>query len=453
LRKGLDIPLAGEPAETIVEAVASPTVAIHPPEHAGLKPRLKVKEGDTVRRGTALLESKRDPRFRLTSPSAGMVTAIAYGPRRVVQSIRIDVAAEDATEIGTAFTASSLASATREDILARLLESGMVVHLRQRPFDVPASPDAKPKSIFVNAMATAPFRAHPDVVVRDQPEAWVAGLTALTRLTDGAIHVVSGRPDSFCAKAVPASDRLKTHVFRGPHPAGNSSVHIHHLDPMLPHDVVWTVHAADLVLIGQFLLEGAPPSHRLIAVGGPGVKEGEARHVRVRVGGEIGSALRGRLVEGDLRIIAGDVLGGRKVPADSHLPALASSLTVLHEGREEHFLGWLAPGQNDYTASRAFMSAWTGAVRKRRWALHTNNRGDGRPLVVSGWYENVLPMRIMPEFVVRATLARDTTEAVKLGILETVPEDYALCAFVCPSKLDVPGIIAKGLALIQEEGI
>ncbi len=453
IRKGLDISLAGRPDPAIADAPPSATVAVQPTEHAGLKPRLKVKEGDAVRRGSVLAENKRDTRVKLTAPAAGTVREIAYGPRRVIERIVIEVAAQDEAEPGAAYTVDGLAKVSRDDLLARLHETGMIFHLRQRPFDVPASPEATPKSIFVNAMATAPFRADPDVVVGDQPAAWRAGLAALVRLTEGPVHVVTGAADSRCAQETPDLDRIRKHVFRGPHPAGNTSVHIHHLDPLRPTDVVWTVNAAGLVLIGQTLLDGAPPAHRVIALGGPGVKDGEARHVRVRRGGEIASVTDGRLADGEMRVVGSDLLSGRTLKPGGYLPETGTSLTVLPEGREQELLGWMAPGADKFTASRAFVSAWTGAVRKRAWRLTTNNRGDPRALVVSGWYETVMPMMIMPEFVVRAALARDTTEAVNLGILETVPEDYALCAFICPSKLDVPGIIARGLALIQEEGI
>jgi len=74
-------------------------------------------------------------------------------------------------------------------------------------------------------------------------------------------------------------------------------------------------------------------------------------------------------------------------------------------------------------------------------------------MVLTGLYDQFMPMNIMVDYLVRAILAHDTDEAVKLGLLEVAPEDVALCAFVCPSKMDLVDIIRQGLDDVEKEGI
>jgi Na+-transporting NADH:ubiquinone oxidoreductase subunit A len=302
-----------------------------------------------------------------------------------------------------------------------------------------------PKSIFVNGMATAPFQADIGTVIKGNESAFQAGLNALTRLTAGKVHLclAEGSP----IKAGGAD----VHFFAGPHPAGNTSVHIHHIDPIQPKDVVWAVKAVDLIQIGRLFLEGALPSSRVIAVGGPGVADGARKYYRVRIGSSLKTLLDGKLVAGETRIIGGDALAGAAVAADSYLRFADSAITVLLEDRERHYLGWIMPGLNFFSRSRTFLSRWLKP--NAEWALGTNTHGSPRAMVLTGLYDQVLPMNILVDYLVRAVLAHDTDEAVKLGLLEVDPEDFALCAFVCPSKMDVVAIIRQGLAEVEKEGI
>lgn len=451
IRKGLDIRLAGSPALFLESAMEVPEIAVTPAEFPGIKPRLLVKEGDYVRRGTPILEDKSRPGLRIASPAAGTVRTIVFGPRRSIERVVIAPAVRDEAEPLERFAATALPSAPRERVMEALLRSGYLALLRQRPFSRVPDPAATPRAIFVNGMNTAPFQADIHFVIRGQETAFQAGLDALTRLTPGKVYLCLDADARLPSPAVTGAQRVVVRYFRGPHPAGNTSVHIHHLDPIRRGDVVWTARAVDVIRIGRLLLEGAVPPDQIVALGGPGVRLDERRYYRVRTGAPLSSWLKGRLYVGEQRLIAGDALGGEALPADGHVRLGMSALTVLPEDRERHFMGWAMPGLNAFSHSNLFLSRLLRPLR--RWDHGTNRHGSERAMVVTGLYERYLPMRILPDFLVRAVLARDTEEAIRLGLLEVDPEDFALCAFVCPSKMDLCGIIRAGLAEVESEGL
>lgn len=448
IRRGMDIRLEGAPAPEITETANVPVVTVYPHEFPGIKPRPHVKEGDAVKRGSLLFIDKKQPAFRFRSPAGGTIRSIVYGERRALSAIVMDVAEDEPVERFARYTPSQVAALTRDQVLQHLLDTGFLACIRQRPFSGIADPGAKPKSIFVNAMNTAPFQADFEVVVQGEMPAFQMGLDVLTRLTEGKVHLCVAAAAS---DAVRGARGVDVHTFSGPHPAGNTSVHIHHIDPIKPGDVVWTARAADVLQIGHVLLKGEIPSTHVIAVGGPGVRKEGRRHFRVRVGSPLSNVLQGRLAEGELRIISGDVLSGTIVRPDDSIRFYDTSFTVVPEGRKRRFLGWMTPGLDRFSHSRLFLSRWFR--RDAAWALDTNENGSHRAMVLTGLYDRFLPMRIKVDYLVRAVLAHDTEEAVQLGLLETDPEDFALCAFACPSKMDLVGIIRKGLAEVQSEGL
>lgn len=450
IRRGMDLQLAGAPRPEISDASGTDAVSVFPPEYVGIKPRLNVKEGDRVARGGTVLHDKKDAAFQVCSPASGVVSAIQYGARRVVEQIRIQVDGAAADSF-PAHEVREVLRLSRVDVLALLQRSGLLALIRQRPFGKMAQPSAKPKSIFVNGMATAPFRTRLDVAVQGQEAAFQAGLNALKRLTDGPVRLILPGGRSDLPQALTGAEGVDVHTFEGPHPAGNTSVHIHHLDPILPGDVVWAIDGVDLPLIGRLLLEGRYPSTRIISLGGPGVKEASRKHYHVHAGGNLQPLLHQAVDEGEMRLVNGDVLCADVLRPDQGLPFLTRGITVLPEDRSRHLLGWLDPGASRYSHSRAFLSTWV--ARSRSWALGTNENGGHRAMVLTGLYDRYMPMNIMVDYLVRAVLANDTEEAVRHGILETMPEDFGLCTFVCPSKNDIGSIISRGLALIEREGI
>ena len=451
IQKGLDIRLTGAPKPVVVDAPVPDRVTVFPQDIPGLKPRLLVAEGATVKRGTPLFLDKRNEAFRVTSPAGGVVESIVYGPRRALERVVIKVDATEEAESFDRYQPSEIAGLTREALLAHLSATGLLALIRQRPFGRMANPAAMPKAVFVNGMSTAPYTPDLNVVVKGRELAFQAGLDALARLTPGKVFLcLDGRLTN--APALTAARNAEVHYFEGPHPAGNTSVHISRLAPMKPTDVVWAVKGADVIQIGHLLLNGEVPATRVITLAGPAVLDNARNYYRVRLGQSLTSLLRSKLAEGEVRVIRGDIFSGQKAGAEDAVHYDDHALTVLSEDRERHLLGWATPGFSFFSPSRSFATTWLGGL-KREWVLGTNQHGELRPMVLTGLYDQYLPLNIMTDYLVRAVLANDTEEAVKLGLLETEPEDFAVCAFACPSKMDLMAIIRKGLDEVEKEGL
>ena len=450
IKKGLDIPLSGAPKPDVTDLPESNTVAVYQ-EYEGLKAKARVQEGDKVKRGTVLFIDKKQPDLQFCSPVAGTVKAIEYGPRRALYRVLIDVAESQESESFKKYSVDQLVGLSRDEALENLLQTGLLGLIRQRPFSRIANPEAKPKAIFVNGMNTAPFTPDLHIAVKGRENAFQAGLNVLNCLTEGDVHLCIAPDAPDASTAVTNAKNVKIHTFTGPHPSGNTSVHIHHIDPMEPTDIVWTVKGPDVIRIGELFLEGQYPNQQLVTLAGPGVKEEACGYYRVRLGEPLETLFKDRLKDGEQRIINGDALAGHAVKADEHVRFANSAITVIPEGREQFFMGWLAPGINKFSVSRAYLSGWFG--QRRKWDLTTNLNGSYRSMVLTGLYDKYMPLNIMVDYLVRAVLANDTDEAIRLGILETDPEDYSLCSFVCPSKMDIYGVVKQGLEEIEREGI
>jgi Na+-transporting NADH:ubiquinone oxidoreductase subunit A len=451
IKRGLNINMSGQPVREITDASAAKTISVYPSEIEGIKPRLLVEEGTKVLRGTALLYDKKHPEFKFCSPVAGTVKRVILGARRSLQEITIEVAGRDGAESFKKYGGvDALLSAKRADLLTLLQNSGLLLLIRQRPFGKMADASVLPKSIFVNAMANAPYRVDPSVVVQGREAEFQAGLNALTRLTDGEVHLCTDGNGVDVHPAIAGAKNVRSSAFSGPHPSGNTSTHIHRLDPIAPGDAVWTVSAVNLIQIGELLLEGKVPATKYVVAGGPGLNKSSARYYKVRIGTPISDFLGGALGE-DTRLVSGDVYCGTAIAPDSGVRYFDTSLCVLAEDRDRRFMGWLAPGVNLFSTHRVFLSRWFNADRS--WDLTTSKRGSDRAMVLTGICDKYVPLNIMVDYLARACLANDTEEAVKLGILETAAEDFALCSIVCPSKTDYSAIIQRGLDSIEKEGL
>lgn len=449
VKKGLDLPLEGRPANDLAELPFPQRVAVYPSEYPELKPRLQVEEGAEVKRGSVLFTCKRREGFQYCSPVAGKVAEINLGERRSVREIVIEADPGNAAVEFRRYSAEELLRIDRDEAVGHLLATGMLALIGQRPFSRIASAAVKPKSIFVNAMQTAPFGADIEVALAGREHAFQAGLNLLTRLTDGKVYL--NIPAGTNCAALTNAEHVELNSFRGPHPAGNSSVHISRLDPIAPHEAVWVVSALDLALIGEVFLNGELPERRIVALGGPGVRPDLRKHYSVVRGAWLEDWIGSALAVADARILSGDILMGEQVPLASGMRQRAQGITVLEEERVHEFLGWLAPGLKTYSASRLFLSRW---LRPRaRWPMTTADHGGRRAMFATGIYDRYMPLDIMVDFLLRAIIAHDTEEAVQLGILESDPEDFALCAFACPSRTDIVGLIRQGLDEIEAEGV
>lgn len=454
IRKGLNLPIEGEPEQRIDAAAAATKVALIAHDYLGMKPTMKVEEGALVKRGQILFEDKKSPGVVFTAPGAGRVTAINRGDRRALQSLVIELndreragqpSGEDFQPFAS-YTGNDVAGLSRDQIKALLVESGLWTALRARPFGRVAKPADTPHSIFVTAMDTNPLAPSADAVIAGAEQPFQIGLQALVKLTDGPVFLCKA-PDS--AVTVRPNTGVTIEHFCGPHPAGTPGVHIHTLDPVSRTKTVWHLGLQDVIAIGRLIQTGQLDVTRVVALGGPVVKR--PRLLRTRLGASLDELVAGELEAGDHRIISGSVLSGRSAMGDVHgyLGRYAQQVSALHEGREREFMGWLAPGLNRFSATRAFVS-WLFPGRK--FAFSTSLNGSPRAMVPIGVYERVMPMDIPATFLLRSLVVGDTEKAEQLGVLELEEEDVALCTFVSPSKYDYGVYLRDVLTTIEREG-
>ena len=447
IRKGFDVKVLGKPEPTIEDYTSPQLFAVYPSEFEGLKPRLKVAAGDTVKRGDILFENKKNEKMLFRSPCCGTIKAVNLGARRAPIEILIEPSAQEESVAFETYTKDSINALSREQVVDHLLNTGLWPLIKQRPFSKIADPDAAPKAVFVNAAQSAPFQADFGLILKGDESAFEAGLTALGRLTEGKVNLCKS-----VGSDIPDFGNAVSHSFSGPHPSGNTSVHINRISPIRPTDTVYTIAAQDVILTGKLLLTGELPRTKVIALAGPAVKEECRKYYRVALGASL-LPLFEKALEADkeLRIISGNILWGDAVKADSGVRYYGSEYFVLEEDRSRHLMGWTMPGLFQYSSHRVNLSSILGLTHD--WKLGTSLHGSHRAMVGTAWMDQHQPLNIMSDYVVRSALAHDTDEMIQLGILETDPEDFALAAFVDPHKTDVCGIIKKGLQEIAEEGI
>ena len=447
INKGFDIKVLGKPAAEIEEYPKQQLFAVYPTEFEGIKPRLKVQQGDTVKRGDVLFENKKNERMLFRSPCGGTVKAVNLGARRFPVEILIERSAEEESVTFETYIRDTLKPLSREQLVEHLLNSGMWPLIKQRPFSKIADPDTPPKAVFINAAGSAPFQADSSLIIKGDESAFQLGIDAMAKLTDGKVHLC--KP---AGSTIADFENAESHTFSGRHPAGNASVHINRISPILPGDTVYTITAQDVILIGKLLQTGELPRTKVIALGGPSIKDGYRKHYRVAIGSNLQPLFDDAIEEGaEVRLIAGTVLWGEQVKPASCVRYYGSEYFALEEDRTRHLLGWTMPGLFQYSAHRVNLSSLMGLSHD--WKLGTSMHGSHRAMVVTGWMDRYQPLNIMTDFLIRAALAHDTDEMIQLGILETDPEDFALASFVDPHKTDVCGIIKRGLEEIEEEGI
>lgn len=443
LKKGLDIPLAGAAPAKIAETVAPDLVAIKPTDFKALVPKLAVKEGDAVKAGDALFVDKMCPSIRFCSPVSGVVQTVVRGDKRKLLAV---VVKADDEQQSVKYNAVDLAKMDRKAVVDLLLERGLWPVIKQRPYGIVANPELTPKSIFVSAMATAPLAPDPDFVMEGQMEYLQAGIDALGRLTNGGVHFSLDAAKA-AGSAMSSLKGVIPHTFSGPHPAGNVGVQINHISPINKGEIVWTVDLVSLAAIGRCIATGTYDMSRVVAVTGPAAENPVC--VKAVQGMSLASIAK-YAKKGNVRFISGDVLTGENVGADGYLGFFDNQVTLLEEGDYYEMLGWIKPFRlKKFSFSHLYWSWLAG--KKKTYKLDTNTNGGPRAFVVSDVYGKVLPMDIYPVYLLKACLAKDIEKMENLGIYEVIPEDFALCEFVCPSKIEIQKILSDGIDLMLKE--
>ena len=441
LRKGFDIKMQGAAEHIFFQNPMPETVALKPTDFVGMTAKMVVKEGDKVLAGDPLFIDKFHPEIQFVSPVSGVVAAVNRGERRALLNV---VVKPDAEIEYKNFENGSLDSMSREQVIAAMLNAGVWPFVKQRPYDVIANPNDKPKSIHISAFDSAPLAPDYTFALEESAADFQVGINALKKLTDGAVNLNIYKEERAKTTFTQVTG-VEQNFFQGPHPAGNVGVQIHHIDPINKGDVVWVVNPQDVIIIGRLFSKGIFDARVVVALTGQ-VKN--PRYYKTILGASIKSFLAAESLSDDMRVISGNVLTGTKLGKDDYISFYDSQVTVIEEGNKPTFMGWLAPGFGKYSFSRAFFS-WLQPNKK--YTLNTNYNGGARAFVFTGIYEQVLPMDIYPMQLLKAIITEDIDKMEQLGIYEVVPEDFALCEFVCPSKIEIQSILRQGLDTIRKE--
>jgi Na+-transporting NADH:ubiquinone oxidoreductase subunit A len=431
IKKGLDINLTGKPQEITKQVISSPYYTVFPDDFAGFIPKTCVKQGDVVLAGTPLLYDKNRPEIKIVSPVSGEIAAVNRGEKRKLQSIVIQ--AEDRNNY-LEFGKKEVKSLSPEAIKSTLAEAGIMAFIKQRPYDRVADPKDIPRDIFVPGFFSTPLAPRLEYILKGREEDFQTGLDALAAITPGDVYL-GIRPDCKM-QALKNAKNVKVVGFEGPHPAGNASVQINHIQPVNKGEVVWTVLPQDVLLIGRFFNKGIVDLTRLVAFTGSEVNEKERAYYPVIMGASIEKLTRSSVTEHiRLRYISGNVLTGTPIASDGSLHAYDNQITVIPEGTEtDAFLGWIIP-----------------RLKRKECVMDARIKGGRRAMIMSNEWDKVFPMDILPEFLIRAILSNDMEKMEKLGIYEVAPEDFALCEFVDTSKMELQKIVRRGLDLFYKE--
>ena len=440
LKRGLDIHLAGKAASAVRTPKGSALYGLVPDSFTGVKPKVVVKAGDTVKAGDALFVNKLHPEVKFVSPVSGTVKAVVRGERRKLLCVQVEA---DKTIAYAQFQTRDVQKMDAASVKQLLLDAGLFAFLLQRPYAVVANPDDTPKGIFVSSFSDMPLAADFEVALKGEEQAWQLGIDALAKIAPVYVGVKPGA----CA-ALSQTKNATVSVFEGKCPAGNVGVQINHVAPVNKGERVWTIGAEEVLFIGRLLKTGKVDFTRTIAVAGSEVKT--PQYAKVLVGQQLGSIVDGQLkTDVKVRLIEGNPLVGQAASADDFLGAHTTELTAIPEGdTADEAFGWIMPRLNDFSVSRTYCSWLQG---EKEYVLDARIKGGERHMIVSGEYDSVFPMDIFPEQLLKAIIAGDIDRMEALGIYEVAPEDFAVAEFVDSSKVALQRLVREGLDMLRKE--
>ena len=442
LKKGLNINLLGEADKVYASVKPTERYVVKPTDFHGLTPKLAVKVGDKVKAGTTLFFDKYNDKVNFSAPVSGEVIDIVRGAKRKI--LEVVLKADEVIEYEH-FISDTAKSISREQIIDTMLKAGIWPSVRQKPYDIVANPTDMPKAIFISAFNSAPLTIDNDFALYGMDELFQKGLDYITQLSSGKTHLnIDGNTNS--STVFTGAKGVVINKISGAHPAGNVGIQVHHIDPINKGEVVWYLQPQDVIAIARLFTEGKYDVSRIVALAGSQVKK--PKYYRTIAGATIANLLFDNIIEGDNRIISGDILTGQHIDVNGTLGFYHTTITVIEEGKEQEFLGWILPGLHKFSASKTFLS-WLNPSKK--YTLNANMHGEERAYVMTGEYEKVLPMDIYPTQLIKACMIEDVELMENLGIYEVSPEDLALCEFVCTSKIEVQSIIRHALDLVRKE--
>lgn len=446
IKKGLDLPISGEPRPIIEPGNRPSQVALLGEEYIGLKPTMLVEVGDKVKKGQPLFEDKKTKGVLFTAPASGEIVAINRGERRVLQSVVIRCNGLDADEQIRFDIHTDLQALSAEVVQAQLVNSGLWTALRTRPFSRVPALDSKPAGIFVTAMDTNPLAADPRLIIAEQRDAFKAGLAVLSHLTEGKVYLCQDKGEALVGNVLP---KVEVRRFAGVHPAGLAGTHIHFTLPVSIERQVWHIGYQDVIAYGKLFQTGELYTDRVVALGGPSVLN--PRLLRTQLGAELSALVADEIKPGNNRVVSGSVLSGHTAQGvHDFLGRFHNQVSVLAEDAQHQVLPWVRGGSDKFSITRAVTSRLFGLTKSFEFTTHQG--GSQRAMMAFGQLDRVMPLDILPTLLVRDLVVRDTDEAQALGALELDEEDLALCTFVCPGKYDFGKELRACLDVIEREG-
>ncbi len=449
-KRGLDIQIEGKAKEITGEMVVSSEIGLIPDYYHGIIPKMLVREGDEVKAGTPVFNDKKHASINFVSPVSGTIKAVNRGERRKILSIIIS---NDNKNTAEKFKVNSPDKLTGDEIKSLLLSSGMWTYIKQRPYDVIANPNETPKAIFISTFDSAPLAPNYDYVIGGQLKDFQTGIDALKKMTTGVINlgVKAGN------KTFGNITNVTITEFDGPHPVGNVGIQINKINPVNKGEVVWTINAQDVLYIGRLFNKGIVDLTRTVALTGPEVLQ--PQYFQTLPGCLVKTFVAGKLDKKNInRIISGNVLTGIKVKDIEFIDPYATQVTVIHEGKDVHeLIGWAMPRFNKFSVSGTFLTGlfesklYKKLFGQKKYDYDTRIMGGERAIIMSGEYDNVLPMDILPEFLFKAMITGNIDKMEALGAYEIAPEDVALCEYVCTSKLPLQKIVRDALDNMKAE--
>jgi len=445
LKKGFDINLAGKAQNNVTDAGNPETFAIKPTDFPSItRPKLLVEEGDKVKAGTPVLFDKMTENVLHCSPVSGEIVEVKRGAKRKLLEVKILADKEIEYHTHQTYSSSDLKNLSKEDAVAQMLEGGVWPNLVQRPYGIIANAEETPKAIFVSCFDSHPLAPDYNITLKGQDEAFKAGLEVIKKLTDGKVHLNVSADNNNPAMFTQAEGVLINKI-SGKHPAGNVGVQIHHIDPINKGDVVWTINPFGITQIGKLFLEGKYDASKIVALTGSEVKN--PQYYKSFVGSSIKNMVKDNVKTEHVRYISGNVLTGERIEADGYIGFYDNQVTVIPEGDFEELLGWIKPTTSKLSFHRA-IGLLSFMNPNKEYVLNTNTNGEERAFVMTGEFEKVLPMDVLPTYLFKAIMAEDFDEMEALGIFEIIEEDVALCEFIDVSKHDLQGILRKGINLM-----
>ena len=441
IKRGMDIKLEGAPSLDVHQANSPATFAVKPTDFKGLVPKMHVKQGDKVKAGDCLFADKKNDKICFTAPVSGEIAEVVRGDRRAILAVKILADSETAYK---SFNTSGFVDKSREEVVELLLASGLWPFIVQRPYGLLADPSIAPKAIHVSGFDSAPLAADLSISLKGQEDNLKTGFEIIKKLTEGKVHLnVHATKDSSIYNSLEGVEKT---IFSGPHPSGLVGVQINKIDPINKGDVVWTIKPQHVAFIGKFFETGNLDLEQTIVVAGSEIRK--PAYYATRLGASVSELLKNNVASDNVRVISGNVLTGSKIAQDGYLGYYDNQISLIPEGDHFEMLGWLLPSYPRPTLSSTFPLF---KFFKKTFKVNTNPHGEHRAYVVTGQYEKVMPMNIMPQQLIKSVMAKDLELMENLGIYEVIEEDMALCEFVCTSKIDVQRVLSEGLELMAEE--